>query len=74
MRNRGVEIYILGNDDFHNVSITDVTPYLDLTALLQSTGLPTKYHKYFISVHKNLCSNIEGNSNFRINQYTFYIH
>ncbi|XP_077284299.1 midasin [Arctopsyche grandis] len=59
MRNRGVEIYMLGNEDFTNESITDIVPFLDLTALLQSTGLPSKYHNFFIDMHKTMRSFIQ---------------
>lgn len=59
MRNRGVEIYLLRPDDW-NTSLTDTMPYMDLSALLLSCGLPMKYHKLFVKCHELMDSYIQG--------------
>lgn len=59
MRNRGVEIYLLRPDDW-NTSLTDTMPYMDLSAMLLSCGLPMKYHKLFVKCHELMESYIQG--------------
>ncbi|XP_063830768.1 midasin-like [Ostrinia nubilalis] len=59
MRNRGVEIYLLRPDDW-NVTLTDTMPYMDLSALLLSCGLPVKYHKLYLRCHELMESYIQG--------------
>ncbi|XP_052755953.1 midasin isoform X2 [Galleria mellonella] len=59
MRNRGVEIFLLRSDEL-NVSLTETVPYMDLTALLLSCGLPQNYHDICIQCHELMASFIQG--------------
>lgn len=59
MRNRGVEIYLLRPDDW-DLSLTETIPYMDLTALLSSCGLPNRYHEICISCHELMTSFVQG--------------
>ncbi|XP_022815663.1 midasin isoform X2 [Spodoptera litura] len=60
MRNRGVEISLLRPDELQNSYVSETENLLDLTALLSSCGLPTKYHDLCIKCHELMQSFVEG--------------
>lgn len=62
MRNRGVEIYIVGPEETFNSTLTEIVPALDMSAMLTSTGLPARYHKLFVAAHDKMCSFIQSKS------------
>ncbi|XP_013187576.2 midasin [Amyelois transitella] len=59
MRNRGVEIFLLRSEEW-NVSLLDTMPYMDLTALLSSVGMPQEYHEICIKCHELMASFVQG--------------
>ncbi|RVE47722.1 hypothetical protein evm_007611 [Chilo suppressalis] len=59
MRNRGVEVFLLRTEEW-NSSLTDMIPYMDLTALLTSCGLSMRLHDLFITCHESMSSFVQG--------------
>lgn len=60
MRNRGVEISVLRPDDSQISYVSETENLFDLTALLLSCGLPSKYHDLCIQCHELMQSFVEG--------------
>lgn len=62
MRNRGVELFLLRSDDWET-SLSETMPYLDLVALLSSSGLPDQYYSVCIKCHELMTTFIQGKNN-----------
>lgn len=60
MRNRGVEIYIVGPEETFKSTLTETVPALDMSAMLTSTGLLARYQKLFVAAHDKMCSFIQS--------------
>ena len=60
MRNRGVEISLLRPEDWQISYVSETENLFDLTALLSSCGLPSKYHDLCIKCHELMQSYVEG--------------
>lgn len=59
MRNRGVEIFLLRPCEWET-NLSETVPYMDLVALLSSSGLPKRYHELCVKCHELMTSYVRG--------------
>lgn len=60
MRNRGVEIFIIGNEGVGDYKLSENLSSLDISAMMSVKGLDSSYHNLFMKIHDKLSSFVQG--------------